>query len=231
MLFVTLGVLLPIDASIRPAGPFLRSHVITVIFCKTLEVCKAISLRAWIIHVELSTLLTRVSERSVQGYRGWGVSAALSQEALRALWMQRGAPATVTRPQEQHLLSSPPSFSANMATAEEGQFLKQATGRNTRGLLRVVILCLIAGAAVSSRLFSVIRFESIIHECQYHDKLRIVQLANGMAQSTHGSTFEPRNTLYRMASTASGTGSMTVRLSSALPAYYPYIERGRSALD
>ena len=54
-----------------------------------------------------------------------------------------------------------------MAAAEEGQFLKQATGRNTRGLLRVVILCLIAAAAVSSRLFSVIRFESIIHECQY----------------------------------------------------------------
>ena len=58
-----------------------------------------------------------------------------------------------------------------MATAEEGQFLKQATGRNTRGLLRVVILCLIAGAAVSSRLFSVIRFESIIHECQYTHEL------------------------------------------------------------
>ncbi|KAH8732851.1 Oligosaccharyl transferase STT3 subunit-domain-containing protein [Phaeosphaeriaceae sp. PMI808] len=50
------------------------------------------------------------------------------------------------------------------AAAQEGQFLKQATGRNTRGLLRVIILCLIAGAAVSSRLFSVIRFESIIHE-------------------------------------------------------------------
>ena len=62
--------------------------------------------------------------------------------------------------------------------AEEGQFLKQATGRNTRGLLRVVILCLIAGAAVSSRLFSVIRFESIIHECQYAQKLQTGQLAN-----------------------------------------------------
>ncbi|KAK3335558.1 glycosyltransferase family 66 protein [Cercophora scortea] len=37
-------------------------------------------------------------------------------------------------------------------------------GANTRTLLRVVILCLIAGAAVASRLFSVIRFESIIHE-------------------------------------------------------------------
>jgi hypothetical protein len=55
---------------------------------------------------------------------------------------------------------------STMAAAQEGQFLKQASGRNTRGLLRVIILCLIAGAAVSSRLFSVIRFESIIHECE-----------------------------------------------------------------
>jgi hypothetical protein len=103
--------------------------------------------------------------------------------------------------------------------AEEGQFLKQATGRNTRGLLRVVILCLIAGAAVSSRLFSVIRFESIIHECQYTQKLRFVQLANFRIQSTRGSTSEQQNTLYRMASTAFGTGSMTVRLSAALRLY------------
>ncbi|KAK1764634.1 oligosaccharyl transferase stt3 subunit [Phialemonium atrogriseum] len=36
--------------------------------------------------------------------------------------------------------------------------------RNTRTLLRVVILCFIAAAAIASRLFSVIRFESIIHE-------------------------------------------------------------------
>ena len=55
-----------------------------------------------------------------------------------------------------------------MAADEADQFIKQVSGRNTRGLLRVVILCLIAGAAVSSRLFSVIRFESIIHECAYY---------------------------------------------------------------
>ena len=106
--------------------------------------------------------------------------------------------------------------------AEEGQFLKQATGRNTRGLLRVVILCLIAGAAVSSRLFSVIRFESIIHECQYTQKLQTVRLANFRIQSTRGSTSEQQNTLYRMASTAFGTGSMTVRLSAALR-LYPFV--------
>ncbi|KAI1339631.1 glycosyltransferase family 66 protein [Xylariaceae sp. FL0016] len=41
-----------------------------------------------------------------------------------------------------------------------------AVGKNqsTKTLLRVIILCFIAGAAVASRLFSVIRFESIIHE-------------------------------------------------------------------
>lgn len=47
-----------------------------------------------------------------------------------------------------------------------GQFFKGETGRNTRGLLRLIILVTIAAAAVSSRLFSVIRFESIIHECE-----------------------------------------------------------------
>jgi len=65
------------------------------------------------------------------------------------------------RPTTSPSLTSP----ANLAAAvDDGQLLKQATGRNTRGLLRVIILCLIAAAAVSSRLFSVIRFESIIHE-------------------------------------------------------------------
>ncbi|KAI9702108.1 MAG: oligosaccharyl transferase stt3 subunit [Candelina mexicana] len=51
-----------------------------------------------------------------------------------------------------------------MATSAIDPFFKGDTGRNTRGLLRVIILCTIAAAAVASRLFSVIRFESIIHE-------------------------------------------------------------------
>ncbi|KAI9769663.1 MAG: oligosaccharyl transferase stt3 subunit [Geoglossum simile] len=51
-----------------------------------------------------------------------------------------------------------------MADAAVGPFLQGTTGRNTRGLLRLVILCTIAAAAIASRLFSVIRFESIIHE-------------------------------------------------------------------
>lgn len=44
-----------------------------------------------------------------------------------------------------------------MAVASVEPFLKGDTGRNTRGLLRLIILCTIAGASVASRLFSVIR--------------------------------------------------------------------------
>lgn len=35
-------------------------------------------------------------------------------------------------------------------------FFEGDTGRNTRGILRLIILCTIAAAAVASRLFSVI---------------------------------------------------------------------------
>ncbi|KAK0510828.1 hypothetical protein JMJ35_006380 [Cladonia borealis] len=51
-----------------------------------------------------------------------------------------------------------------MVAAGLEPFLKGDSGRNTRGLLRIIILCTIAAAAIASRLFSVIRFESIIHE-------------------------------------------------------------------
>ncbi|MCJ1410333.1 oligosaccharyl transferase stt3 subunit [Ptychographa xylographoides] len=51
-----------------------------------------------------------------------------------------------------------------MAPASIEPLLRGDTARNTRGLLRLIILCTIAAAAVASRLFSVIRFESIIHE-------------------------------------------------------------------
>lgn len=40
---------------------------------------------------------------------------------------------------------------------------KGSTGRNTRGLLRLVILITIAAAAVASRLFSVIRMFNLCH--------------------------------------------------------------------
>ncbi|EEH17515.2 hypothetical protein PABG_00078 [Paracoccidioides brasiliensis Pb03] len=51
-----------------------------------------------------------------------------------------------------------------MATPTIERFLEGSTSKTTRGLLRVIILVLIAAAAIASRLFSVIRFESIIHE-------------------------------------------------------------------
>ncbi|OJD18617.1 hypothetical protein AJ78_01388 [Emergomyces pasteurianus Ep9510] len=51
-----------------------------------------------------------------------------------------------------------------MAPAAIAPVSNGAASGKTRGLLRVTILVLIAAAAVASRLFSVIRFESIIHE-------------------------------------------------------------------
>jgi hypothetical protein len=44
-----------------------------------------------------------------------------------------------------------------MSDIIEEPFFKGSTGRNTRGVLRLTILCLIAAAAIASRLFSVIR--------------------------------------------------------------------------
>jgi dolichyl-diphosphooligosaccharide---protein glycosyltransferase len=38
------------------------------------------------------------------------------------------------------------------------------TVNNTSSLLRIIALSLISGAAIASRLFAVINFESIIHE-------------------------------------------------------------------
>jgi hypothetical protein len=52
-------------------------------------------------------------------------------------------------------------------TAKTEDVLAGVNGQNTRTLLRVIILLLIAGAAVSSRLFSVIRkcFLPMMGEC------------------------------------------------------------------
>ena len=43
-----------------------------------------------------------------------------------------------------------------MADTSADPLLHAITGKNTRGLLRIIILCTIAAAAISSRLFSVI---------------------------------------------------------------------------
>lgn len=81
-----------------------------------------------------------------------------------------------------------------MAAAAEKSLLEGATGRNTRGMLRIIILATIAAAAVSSRLFSVIRFESIIHECLYLDHPKDARGLTMCLQSIPGSTFALRNT-------------------------------------
>jgi hypothetical protein len=47
-----------------------------------------------------------------------------------------------------------------MTVAPIEPFLKGSTGRNTRGLLRLIILITIAAAALASRLFSVIRMSN-----------------------------------------------------------------------
>lgn len=48
-----------------------------------------------------------------------------------------------------------------MAPSSLDVVLKGSSGRNTRGLLRVIILCTIAAAAVASRLFSVISMSQL----------------------------------------------------------------------
>jgi hypothetical protein len=52
-------------------------------------------------------------------------------------------------------------------------FLQGHTGRNTRGLLRLTILCLIAAAAVASRLFSVISKSTLSCTVEYFDAFPI----------------------------------------------------------
>lgn len=42
--------------------------------------------------------------------------------------------------------------------------LSSTTAKDTKLLLRVAILAVISAAAIASRLFSVVNFESIIHE-------------------------------------------------------------------
>lgn len=44
-----------------------------------------------------------------------------------------------------------------MVAKTQEPFFQGSTGKNSRGVLRIVILCLIAAAAIASRLFSVIR--------------------------------------------------------------------------
>lgn len=55
--------------------------------------------------------------------------------------------------------------------------LSPTTVANATSLIRIVALALISGAAIASRLFAVINFESIIHElCASHSDLSIIRL-------------------------------------------------------
>lgn len=56
--------------------------------------------------------------------------------------------------------------------------LSTATVANTSSLLRIVALALISGAAIASRLFAVINFESVIHELYvfYHGSFNILTM-------------------------------------------------------
>jgi len=65
-----------------------------------------------------------------------------------------------------------------MTTSGPALFFQGKSGRSTKTLLRVIILLTIAAAAVASRLFSVIRFESIIHECKFSSSMYVDQTEN-----------------------------------------------------
>jgi len=57
--------------------------------------------------------------------------------------------------------------------------------KNTASLLRIVALALISGAAIASRLFAVINFESIIHELYvFNIYQRLLHLT--LSTVTHG---------------------------------------------
>ena len=80
------------------------------------------------------------------------LQTVLSKSTSDALHVQVAALSTPTG-ERKHNTKSTATMSADplQAVADIGK------GKGTRSLLRVVILCLIAGAAIASRLFSVIR--------------------------------------------------------------------------
>ena len=62
--------------------------------------------------------------------------------------------------------------------------ISPATVKNTASLLRIVALTLISGAAIASRLFAVVNFESIIHELYvYHCAFQASHLTSSSAKT------------------------------------------------
>jgi uncharacterized protein YbjQ (UPF0145 family) len=72
-----------------------------------------------------------------------------------------------------------------MGLAYRLPLLSTETTANIVSLLRIVIILTIAGSAISSRLFAVIRHESIIHEVRA--ALRHMQSAKRLTGSAYGS--------------------------------------------
>jgi len=70
--------------------------------------------------------------------------------------------------------------------------LSPGTVTNTTSLLRIVALALISGAAIASRLFAVINFESIIHELYVDIHLAVQSIVVNVIifTVTHGSISE-----------------------------------------
>lgn len=79
-----------------------------------------------------------------------------------------------------------------MSVALVEPFLKGDTGRNTRGLLRLIILCTIAAAAVASRLFSV------ISECLGLGRVKLVTVEDHWLINHHSRVreYHPRMFVY-----------------------------------
>jgi dolichyl-diphosphooligosaccharide--protein glycosyltransferase len=77
-------------------------------------------------------------------------------------------PVLANRPVEP-IVETPPVVAATPKATQKLAYpvpahISPATINNTQSLLRFVILGLICAAAIASRLFAVIRFESVIHE-------------------------------------------------------------------
>lgn len=66
--------------------------------------------------------------------------------------------------------------------------LSPATVRNTASLLRIIALSLISGAAIASRLFAVVNFESIIHELCVPGHFMLTCIESFVCAVIHGST-------------------------------------------
>lgn len=105
----------------------------------------------------------------------WSVSGLLTQQSRLGNTTRRLS--TLHTSSNTYLFHKPQKFSSSRASSRTQPAtlvmstaypiptdISPATVKNTASLLRIVALGLISGAAIASRLFAVINFESIIHE-------------------------------------------------------------------